>query len=459
MSIPLLAASAVLLLAPLASAETFKVSSGNPTDLQAAIDGAAPGDKIVVSGGPYEGNFTIPAGKDGLVIKGKATIDCHNGLGAFVVDSNGVTISGLTMRHGELSAIFGPGTATPPLAGLTVSKCTFLDCGENGIQVEADDVLVTGCVMDGCGGGANITGDRAVVTKTKVLSDGGTDSIAVMGDDAQVLKCTVTLGFGDGVFVDGARALVSGNRIASVEGDGIGVLGDDAVVTGNDVQGTQTRGIAVTGAALEVSKNDVSFSLERGIFAEGSNAVVTGNKVRSLFASGDAIEVISDSGALIESNLAQDVLDEGFELTVDGATIVKNKAIRCGIVGDSGMRVNGSGNTLDRNRAQDCDDTGIEITGSDNTLTKNKAIGNGNNGFLVAGLASVDNVFDGNTATGNDGEGLQNGGVGTVLVDNKLTKNLLDVGNETAAGATIVDEGGNKVGTGGDFVTESEIEG
>ena len=103
-----LALLAIPVLCASVAAGTIKVNSGLADDLQAAIDGAAPGDVISVSGGPYEGTFTIPVGKDGLTIKGKATIDAQGGNSGFAVDSHGVVLRGLTVRQALQSGVEGP---------------------------------------------------------------------------------------------------------------------------------------------------------------------------------------------------------------------------------------------------------------------------------------------------------------------------------------------------------------
>ncbi len=450
---PLVAILGLLLLSAGVRADTIKVKSGLATDLQAAIDGAIPGDLISVSGGPYEGNFTVPAGKDGLTIKGKVIIHAQGAANAFLIESDGVTLSGFTVRQALEHGIAGPTVGT--LAGIAIEKCTFVDCGGLAVLVTADDALVSGSVADGCQGGYFVDGDRALVTKSKVFNSGAA-AVTLDGDDGQVSKCVIMSGASNGIDVSGAGTVISSNKISNVQGFGIEVTGGSATVKGNTVEGSQT-GVSVGTSGSEISKNKVKFAQGICFSLVGSDLVVTKNTAFGSMAS-SGFDLISSGGALIEANAAECTAGHGFDMNANDAMIRKNKAIRCGGEEHSGFLVAGTDNTIEDNAAESCDDSGFRITEDGNNLTGNKAIDCGNNGFVIAGLAAPTGVIlDGNTAKGNGGEGIHNAGVGTVLRDNTCSKNQLDVGNETGAGATIVDGGGNKVGTGGDFTTEPKI--
>ncbi len=443
-----LATLALLVLAP-ARAATIKVSSGVAADLQAAIDGAAAGDTIAVSGGPYVGNFTIPAGKDGLSIKGKVVIDAHLGSVGFIVNSSGVTLSRLTIRHGSGAGIHAPLGGPPSLAGITIDRCTFLDSGSEAIRLTADDALVSGCLADGCAGGIDITGDRAIVTKCTILNDGDV-GIAVSGNDAEVTSCTCTvIEDGMGIDISGTGAQVLKNRITNTDDTGIEVDGANGLVSLNTLFCTLSYGIKTTGDQVEVSKNKVTVTDDDGINVDGLDVTVSANRVEQVPDDDEGIVVTSAAGALIESNLVQYVAAIGYDLFVSTALIRKNTAIRCGAEDEAGFAISGNGNLAEANSAKDCEDTGFVLEGDANELAGNKATGCGDNGFDISGLGSAGNVLDGNQATGNDGEGIENGGAGTILRGNSCSKNLLDIANLTADGATIVDEGGNTFKTGG----------
>ncbi len=435
-----------LVLAALARAETFKVSSGLAADLQAAIDAAAPGDTISLSGGPYTGNFTVPAGKDGLTIKGKVFIDAQGDTHGFVVDSNDVTFSALTIRHAPGSGLFGPQAGT--LSGITISKCTFIACLDTAVDVDADDAEIKSCVAVGCGSGFLLIGNRAVVTKSKAFQMEDS-ALVVQGDDAEVFKNTVVTAGSDGVSVSGDDAQVTDNRVTNVGGSGVFATGERALVTGNTVEGAGTFGLFVSGADATTSKNDVDGSLGVGILTTGADVVVSHNSVANTSEGSAGILVQSTDDPIIEKNRVEDTGGPGFSLTVDGATITGNRAERCGVPFEGGFSVSGDDNLLDGNVAEDCIPSGFLLDGSDNLLQHNVATGNGDDGYWVLGVGSVDNVFDDNLAKGNHGEGLQNGGVGTLLRDNAFKKNLLDLANETGAGATLIDDGGNTFETGG----------
>jgi parallel beta-helix repeat protein len=445
------------LLAPVpARAAVTKVASGVAADLQAAIDAAAPGDVIAVSGGPYVGNFTVPAGKDGLSIKGKVFIDAHEGGSGFTINSHDVTLSRLIIRHGSAAGITGPSVGPPKLLGLTIDRCSFLDVSGDAIDVTADDALVTGCLADGCAGGIAVSGDRAEVTRCTVLNDGDI-GIEVTGADAQVNACTCTvIEDGNGIDVSGTGAQVLNNRVTNTDGTGIELDGADGVVSGNTVAYTLDYGIKASGDRVDVSKNKVSVTDSDGISVSGADVTVSNNLVQHVPDDDEGIDVSSSSGALIESNVVQYVASSGFTLSVGTALVRKNRATRCGAEDEYGFEISGSGNIVEANSAKDCDDTGFYVSGDDNELTGNKATGCGDNGFQVSGAGSTGNVLEGNKATGNDGEGLDNGGAGTTIRGNTFLKNLQDLANRTGAGASLVDDGGNVFKTGG-LATEPAI--
>ncbi len=439
-------ACTLLALAAAAGAETIKVSTGLAAELQAAIDAAEPGDTISVSGGPYLGNFTIPEGKDGLTIKGKVVIDAQGGTNAFNVLSSGVTFSALTIRHAQQNGIIG---TTVPITEITVSKCTFLDCGESAVVLFADDSQVESCVAEGCGGGFFLQGNRAIIAKSQVFSSVGL-SILVQGNEAQVFKNVVTTGGNHGVVIGGNDASVTDNRVTNVAGDGVQVGGSDALIEGNTIQGAGAFCIQVIGSDCTASKNKVSFTTGAGVSASGEDVIVSHNTVEHVLADNPGILVTSIADTLVEGNEVESASGQGYLLTVTGAAITGNRALRCGLGGaDAGFSVVGNDNVLAKNVAEDCADSGFSIEGSLNLLEDNVARGNGNNGFLMLALGSANNVLDDNLAKGNDGEGLQNGALATVLRDNTFKKNQLDLANETSAGATLVDDGGNVFETGG----------
>jgi parallel beta-helix repeat protein len=197
------------------------------------------------------------------------------------------------------------------------------------------------------------------------------------------------------------------------------------------VQSVDDDGIDAAGVDLVVSKNHVSFTPDDS----------------------PGLSIDSDSGALIEGNVVEHTSEHGLNLAVSLAIIRKNKVSHCGCENESGINLTGDDNTVEQNTVSACDSTGILVKGSGNDLIGNKVSGCTVDGIGVLTTASEDTVLDGNSCTSNEGQGINNGGTGTQLSKNKCHGNLLDVANQTGAGATIVDQGGNSFGTGG-FTTE-----
>lgn len=446
-------ALAVPCLAVAARADTIKVSSGVAADLQAALDAAAPGDTIRISGGPYVGNFSIGEGKDGLVLKGKAVIDAQGGNHGFVIDSDDVTLSQLTIRHPDDDAIRAPGSGDP-LAGLTISKCTILDGYGLAVAVTGDDVSLLSVVADGCDAGFSVIGDRGTVSKCRVLNTVG-QAITVGGEDASVRGNTVEVCDNVALSVTGEGAVVEGNDL-SVVSSGVLVSSAGGVVAGNDVRFCDSIAFNIVGNEVEVSGNEVEGAGVLGLVIGGTDVIVTKNRVRDSQATGDALRVLGN-GAIVDSNTVERTSGSGFILVGNEGIVSRNRAVRCGTSFGAGFLVDGNENVFEKNTAQDCDDTGFVVDGDQNELLGNTSTGHGNNGFWILGISSTGNVLDGNVAKSNDGEGLQNGGVGTVIRKNKLSKNQLDLANETGAGATLDDQGGNVFSTGG-LTTEPVVD-
>jgi len=449
----LLAAAAVLFPWVAARADTIKVNSGVASDLQEAIDAAAAGDTISVSGGPYVGNFVVPAGKDGLVIKGKATIDAYLGPRGLVVNSSGVTISGLTIRQAGSAGLRAPFGGPAKLTSIILTHCSFVNVEGFGIDVVSDDAVITSCTLTGCDSGLHVTGDQAAITSCSVAND-GTNGIRVDGDNCRVLKCTCTMiEDGSGVIVLGDNGKVEKCHVSDCDSAGVSMSGTGSAALGNVVANIMDAGITVSGAAAVIQGNSVVATDGDGIDVAGADALVEDNKISHVPDDSLGLSISSVTGGHAEGNVIDSVSEIGLEFVGSSGVISKNKVSRSGSENEEGVLVSGNDNTIEKNTVSDCDNSGIVVIGSTNDLVGNKLSDCTSNGIVISGLSSAENVLDGNSCTSNDGQGLLNGGVGTLLRHNTFKKNLLDVANETAAGATIVDDGNNSFTTGG-FTTE-----
>lgn len=217
--------------------------------------------------------------------------------------------------------------------------------------------------------------------------------------------------------------------------DGVTLINSalEAILSDGNSHGTVVNRCSVTGCG-------------RGIDLAGDDLVVTGTKLTNT--NGDGLQLSGDRTRVTRCTLS--VIEDG-----DGILISFNRiqgTASAGIIGDGDLlrimnnQVSYPGEEND----------GIEIEGSTNTLTRNQALDGGNSGILIKGLTSVGNVLELNQVTGNHGQGLRNDGVNTAIQKNTFQRNRLDVGNNVGAGATLIDNGGNRITTGADLETEPE---
>lgn len=391
-------ALALLLLAAAARAGTVNVAPGD--DVNAAIAAAAPGDTILFAAGTYAAPLTVPPGKPGLVLKAKGDVvidGLPGGLPAgplLTVQSDGVTVQGLTLQHAREGA-----SAEGVLAdddgnfgtvdGLVLRDCRILDCAGPALLSLGDDVVLDGVTVDGCAG-VSLGGGNARVERSAILHTTG-DALVIAGDDAYVSKCTIT------------QAQT-----------GLLITGDRAEVRSCSLAGCLDIALEIDGGDFTLAKNTVSHC-GQGI------TVGTGTIL-----------------GLIESNRVSDCRAYGLlTLDVTSVTVRKNTIERCGFDGLNALYHIGQDCTFESNTVRDSDWHGWVIKGDGNLFRKCKSQDNLGDGFFVP--VGAGNRFESCSALGNRGEGFQNDeatlpgdATGTQLAGCKAKGNRRDVAVVTA---------------------------
>lgn len=142
----------------IAAAPAAATGTGLP-DLQKAIDAAQPGDVIQLDGGVYAGPFTIPAGKDGLVLQGPATLvaggrPCTQGTppdALLKVEAERVHVQQVRVcgdAAGPKAGIVATG------AGLWLDGVTVQGVPGDAVVLLAPGALVQGCTLSAAAGTA-----------------------------------------------------------------------------------------------------------------------------------------------------------------------------------------------------------------------------------------------------------------------------------------------------------------
>ncbi|MCC7173352.1 MAG: right-handed parallel beta-helix repeat-containing protein [Planctomycetes bacterium] len=449
-----------------AFAATITVSPrGAITTIQGGIDAAVAGDTVLVKAGTYHENVTISA-TAGLVLKakGKVILDARpngatgSGSAITIASSDAVVVEGFTIQHAASDGMgdLGRGVIASGSIGVTVRKCTFIDCADFAVQVTGVSARVDNCKVLGGGGGVNIIGNGFSVTKTTVREvddDGirvngllglvqsctiaGTSAgqgIHLTGQGCVVEKCLISRTASEGVLASNDSNLIQKNVLRDIDDQGIHAIAADSMqILSNTITGTTDEAILIDGADAIVQKNKVADFRTAGIAVEGSAFTIKQNTLSGGGINTAGINVSTAAGGgTIEKNSVADVRDGGIvvEATAGTTQILKNVVQRCGAAGSSAIRVAGNASIVDGNKVKDGAGDGISIS-SDTVLVQNNVVtNNGLDGIDVNSIGADGTQLVANSVTGNGAEGIENNGTNTVCTNNVAKNNRTDVGND-----------------------------
>ena len=122
------------------TANFLLVGNGGYATIQAAIDAAADGDRILIAAGEYTENLVISGQAVNLVALGDVTVHPTSGIGlTFSGDQEGgdVTITGVDFVGGSIGVFVGAGTN---LGALTLDGIDIRDNSDYGVRIDGYDV-------------------------------------------------------------------------------------------------------------------------------------------------------------------------------------------------------------------------------------------------------------------------------------------------------------------------------
>ena len=427
----------VCLLAAPALADTIHVDPGmSEEDIQLAIGEAATGDTVKFGAGVYLLEEGLVVSTSGVTLKGaKAVLD-----GQYIANDvvlvnaeDDVVVTGFTIVNASENGVrvdsVMDGGFLPD--GVQITKNTILSCGNDGIQFNGTDGLISGNRVAGHDEEGIDVEDPAGTTEISknTVARNGCDGILASGAGTFVIEKNVSESNDD----DGIQLTIDGGGADGEEPS------EPSSVSRNKCLANAGNGIRASdhnGRGLEIAKNTVSGNGSDGMELEGIGLVVTGNRV--------------------EENIKQ-----GFNADVEDSELTKNRVRNNrldGIALDGTFGGDGcepGGNLLEKNACQFNGRDGIDVDSSENVLIKNKCTDNFSDGIDVNPGANCDNELLDNVCRKNHHEGIDNGGANTDIIGNSCKQNGLGSSPDIAGTG---DEGNGTVGTfdGNSFDTGGE---
>jgi hypothetical protein len=382
-----LAALTLFAAAPAALADTLKVPSEYGT-IQAAVDAAQSGDRVVIAAGNYTENVWV-TGKSDLEIRGSGW-PVLLGPGALLrveAGSNGVLVRGLEFDNAPIQVANSSGVVLTKLrihdvataiatdnSGLVViSKCDFQDTSDEAIvDTDSDGFRVEKCRFTAISGWAvaltpvaSIGTMNAVISKNRIVNAGG------------------------GVFLGGTGSVVEKNRmeglvLEGVQGGGfVSTAGAD--ILKNRISTATEFAITGTYGGYFIEKNTLYGG---GIYIEGPGHFVDGNRVYN--ASGIGIRAVNI--ASLSRNTVREPNGDGILVEGDGSDLDRNSVVDGSV---NGIVILGDGCTIDRCSSTRAHTYGFYVLGTGNTFTRCKARGSGELDLADANAQGV-NTYEGN---------------------------------------------------------------
>ncbi|MFE5581362.1 pectinesterase family protein [Kitasatospora sp. NPDC056531] len=245
-AVPLIAQAALP-----AKARTLTVAadgSGRYRTVQAAVDGARPGDRIRIAKGTYHEVVRVPVGKDGLTIAGAT------GNPADVVIAYGNS-AGTAKSGGGRLGTEGSATATFAAAGLTVENLTVVNSFDRAAARPGTETQAVAVAAEG---------DRQVFRNDRII--GHQDTLLAWSPDATAQ----TRQYFTDDFVEGDVDMIFGNATAvldhatiQADDDGAPADGLNGFLTATNTEAAHKYGLLITDSTVRSTAKDGTYYLGR----------------------------------------------------------------------------------------------------------------------------------------------------------------------------------------------------
>ena len=293
-----------------------------------------------------------------------------------------MAIEGIAIRNGDDTGIQING-----VGGTRISGVDFFSPDDNCVELNdtTPNVVIEDSRFRSCGGDA--VGSE-LSNGLQLLSNSfeGTDGVDVTGDDVLAERNTWSRSGGTCLAIDGANAVVTGNRFDRC-GAGIAIDGSDASITRNTFTNTDGDAINVEGDDPVVESNPITgtgaTAIELFCDASCGTARIFRNRITSIGGTAIAAESL-DAGLQIEANQISQAQGAGLVLDTLGANVVDNRVSAAGDAGGECIDLEGDDERVTGNGLASCGGDGIQIEGDDNTIEENRVSGSaGDDGIDV----------------------------------------------------------------------------
>lgn len=303
----ILTLSALALLTVSANAADLRVPQAHP-DIQAAVDVALPGDRILIARGVYDEAVRIE-NRDDITLQGGAGVQVRRIL---ILTSIRVSIRKLTF--------FEDAADTAQLEfrnsrGGDVRSCTFKNGAVGFLGDESAGLTVTKCRFSAVTGSGLALRKCSSATLQSLTVSGAQFGIFLLeSDHGLITDCT--LNRSSAILIDTDSATVTGNRFrrGRLSARGVGLVIESNVLGGADVTAIGGGGDAISLNSVRdssINNNRIKKAANNGIFVGDSGRTGGGNN-------------------RISGNRIQRVAGDGLNLSTPGNTIDLNRIKKSG---------------------------------------------------------------------------------------------------------------------------------